>query len=58
MLGRLTVYVAHYELNGVEITDGMEVPGVGNITLLEDGKTIIMGPPSIWTAENVDQFDF
>ncbi len=58
MLGRLTVYVAHYELNGIEITDGMEVPGVGNITLLEDGKTIIMGPPSIWTAENVDQFDF
>lgn len=58
MLGRLTVYVAHYEINGTEITDGMEIPGVGNITLLEDGKTIIMGPPSIWTAENVDQYQF
>lgn len=58
MLGRLTVYVAHYEINGTEITDGMEIPGVGNITLLEDGKTIIMGPPSIWTAENVDQYPF
>ena len=42
MLGRLTVYVAHYELNGVAITDGMEVPGVGNITLLADGKTCLL----------------
>lgn len=58
MLGRLTVFVAHYKLNGTEITDGMEIPGVGNITLLEDGKTIIMGPPSVWTAENVDNYKF
>jgi ABC-type sugar transport system substrate-binding protein len=57
-LGKLAVYIAHYELNGVAITDGMEVPGVGNITLQEDGKTIIMGEPSVWTAENVDQFNF
>jgi simple sugar transport system substrate-binding protein/rhamnose transport system substrate-binding protein len=58
MLGKLTVYVAHYELNGTKIENGMEVPGVGAITLLDDGKTIIMGPPSVWTAENVDQFNF
>ncbi len=58
MLGKLTVYVAHYELNGTKIENGMEVPGVGAITLLDDGKTIIMGPPSVWTAENVDQFKF
>jgi len=58
MLGKLTVYVAHYELNGTKIENGMEIPGVGPITLLEDGKTIIMGPPSVWTAENVDQFKF
>ena len=58
LLGRLTVYIAHYELNGMPITDGMEVPGVGKITLWDDGKTIIMGPPSVWTSENVDTFDF
>jgi ABC-type sugar transport system substrate-binding protein len=58
MLGKLTVYVAHYELGGVAIEDGMEIPGVGAITLLDDGKTIIMGPPSVWTADNVDQFKF
>ncbi|MDI9520275.1 MAG: autoinducer 2 ABC transporter substrate-binding protein [Bacillota bacterium] len=57
-LGKLTVYIAHYELNGTPITDGMEIPGVGPITLWEDGKTIIMGDPSVWTAENADQFDF
>lgn len=57
-LGKLAVYVAHYQLNGTAITDGMEVPGVGNIILKDDGKTIIMGDPSVWTAENVDQFKF
>lgn len=58
LLGKLTVYIAHYELNGTPITDGMEVPGVGKITLWDDGKTIIMGPPSVWTSENVDTFNF
>lgn len=57
-LGKLTVYVAHYELNGTKVENGTEIPGVGPITMLDDGKTIIMGPPSVWTAENVDQFKF
>ncbi len=57
-LGKLTVYVVHYQLNNQPITDGMEIPGVGAISLWEDGKTIVMGSPSVWTAENVDQFDF
>ena len=58
LLGKLTVYIAHYVLNGTPITNGMEVPGVGKITLWDDGKTIIMGPPSVWTSENVDTFNF
>jgi simple sugar transport system substrate-binding protein/rhamnose transport system substrate-binding protein len=57
-LGKLTVYVVHYQLNNQPITNGMEIPGVGPIALWEDGKTIVMGDPSVWTAENVDQFDF
>lgn len=57
-LGYLTVYVALEALKGNEITDGMEVPEVGAIEVWEDGKTIIMGPPTDFTAENVDQFDF
>lgn len=57
-LGKLAVYVAHYQLNGTAITDGMDVPNVGKITLWDDGKTIIMGEPSVWTAENCDNYAF
>ena len=56
-LGKLSVYVAHLALNGEEI-EGYEVPGVGPIHIEEDGKTIIMGPPTVWTAENVDDYNF
>ncbi len=56
-LGKMTVYVAYLQLTGQEI-EGYEVPGVGPIHIEEDGRTIIMADPSVWTAENVDQFDF
>ena len=56
-LGKLSVYVAHLALAG-ETLEGNEVPGVGPIHVEEDGKTIIMGPPTVWTAENVDNYDF
>ena len=56
-LGKMAVYVAHLALNGEEI-EGYEVPGVGPIHIEEDGKTIIMADPSVWTADNVDDFDF
>ena len=56
-LGKLAVYVAHLQLAG-ETIEGVEVPGVGPIHIEEDGKTIIMGPPTVWTAENVDDYDF
>lgn len=58
LLGYLTIYVAYQALEGNEIYDGMEVPNVGKIQLKEDGKTVIMGPPTDFTAENVDQFAF
>ena len=57
-LGYLTVALAVMRLNGEEITDGMEVPNVGVIDVWDDGITVIMGPPTDFTAENVDQFDF
>jgi simple sugar transport system substrate-binding protein/rhamnose transport system substrate-binding protein len=56
-LGKLAVYVAHLALAG-ETLEGYEVPGVGPIHVEADGKTIIMGPPTVWTAENVDNYDF
>lgn len=57
-LGYLTVYLANELIKGNEITDGMEVPNVGEITVKPDGKTVIMGPPTDFTAENCDDFGF
>ncbi|MTI59041.1 MAG: autoinducer 2 ABC transporter substrate-binding protein [Firmicutes bacterium] len=57
-LGYLTVYVALEALKGNKIIDGMEVPKVGALEVWDDGKTIIMGPPTDFTAENVDKFNF
>ena len=57
-LGYLTIYLAKEKLDKKEIKDGMDVPGVGKITVKPDNKTIIMGPPSDWTKENADNFKF
>ncbi len=57
-LGYLTAYIAYQQVLGQPITDGMDVPNVGVITLQDDGKTIIMGEPLDITAENVDSLKF
>lgn len=58
MLGYLIAYIAYAKVSGIEIADQMEVPNLGKITLRADGKTIVMGSPFHFTAENVDQFDY
>lgn len=57
-LGYLTVYLANELIKGNKIKDGMNVPNVGNIELKADGKTVIMGPPQDYNADNCEQFDF
>ena len=57
-LGYLTVCVAYNALKGQKPTDGMDVPNVGKITVLSDGRTIIMGPPSDFLKENYKNFAF
>ncbi|MCY6484671.1 autoinducer 2 ABC transporter substrate-binding protein [Clostridium aestuarii] len=57
-LGYLTVYLAKAKLDGKEIKDGMEVPNVGKIRVLEDGKTVIMAPPMDFTKENAKDYKF
>lgn len=57
-LGYLTVFIAKEKLEGRSVTDGQDVPGVGKITVKPDGKTVIMGPPTDFTKENVDSFGF
>lgn len=57
-LGYLAVYLANELIKGNEITDGMNVPNVGQIELRDDAKTVIMGPPSDYNAGNCSTFDF
>lgn len=55
-LGYLTVYLAKAILDGTPVTDGMDVPNVGKITV--SGKDVVMGPPTVFTKENVDKYPF
>lgn len=55
-LGYLTVFAAKAVLDGTPITDGMDVPNVGKIAV--SGKDVVMGPPTVFTKENVDQYPF
>lgn len=58
-LGYLTVWVAHHLLNGGEVSETMEVPGLPDpVTYLPEDDIILLGPPTVFTAENVDDFDF
>lgn len=57
-LGYLTVYLIKEKLEGKNPTDGQEVPNVGKIQVWPDGKTVIMGPPTDFTKDNVDQYNF
>jgi len=50
-LGFLTVGVAKALLDGQELKDGMEIEGFGALQLMEDGKTVVMGPPDDYKAE-------
>lgn len=57
-LGFLTVALSKMLAEGETPTDGMEIEGVGKITVKEDGKTIIMGPPADYTKDNAADYDF
>jgi len=57
-LGYLSIYLANELIKGNQITDGMDVPNVGKISLRDDKKTVIMGPPADYNAKNCAQFDF
>jgi ABC-type sugar transport system substrate-binding protein len=55
-LGFLTVSVAKSYLNGSVPIDQQKVPNVGNIKVLDN--VITMGPPIIFSKENLSQYDF
>jgi ABC-type sugar transport system substrate-binding protein len=57
-LGYLTVSLAKDLAEGKKPTDGQDVKGVGKITVKPDSKTVIMGPPTDFTAENAGNYSF
>ncbi|MGO8694729.1 MAG: autoinducer 2 ABC transporter substrate-binding protein [Rectinemataceae bacterium] len=57
-LGYLTVYLINQMLSGKKPANGQDVPNVGKITVWPDGKTVIMGPPSDFTAQNAKNYSF
>lgn len=57
-LGYLTVALGKILAEGNKVADGQSIENVGEIQLLEDGKTVIMGPPIDFTKENAGDFDF
>ena len=58
-LGSLTLALAKILVEGKPVTDGMEVPGFGKISISKgDPKTVIMAEPIRFTKENIDKYDF
>lgn len=55
-LGYLTVHVAAHLADGGTIDEGFEVPGLDVTYPQED--IVLLGQPAVFTAENVDEFDF
>ncbi|SEN05246.1 rhamnose transport system substrate-binding protein [Palleronia salina] len=58
-LGYLTVWVGDHLVDGGEITEDFEVDGLEQtIQYLPENDVILLGPPAVFTEENVDDFDF
>jgi ABC-type sugar transport system substrate-binding protein len=58
-LGYLTVWAARQIVDGNTFEETMKVPGLDNpVTYMAEDKLLLLGPPAIFTAENIDQFDF
>jgi len=58
-LGYLTVWVGDHLVNGGSIEETMEIPGLADpITYLPEDDIILLGPPTVFTIDNVNDFDF
>ncbi|WP_299820325.1 autoinducer 2 ABC transporter substrate-binding protein [uncultured Jannaschia sp.] len=58
-LGYLMVHVGDHLAGGGEITAEFQVEGLENpIQYLPEDDVVLLGPPSVFTEENIDDFDF
>ncbi|HEY0791123.1 MAG TPA: autoinducer 2 ABC transporter substrate-binding protein [Chthoniobacterales bacterium] len=58
-LGYLTVWAGKQLIDGKAFAAKNEVPGLDHpVTYNADSKVLLLGPPTVFTKENVDQFKF
>lgn len=58
-LGYLTVWVGKHLAEGGKIDGPLTVPGMKEpVQYLPDSQIVLLGAPTVFTPENVDQFDF
>lgn len=61
-LGYLTVWAGVQLSEGQDFTEmegSIEVPGLANpVTYLADQRILLLGPPTVFTEDNIDDFDF
>lgn len=58
-LGYLTVWAGKQLIDGTSFAAENNVPGFASpVTYDADTGVLLLGPPAVFTAENVDQFDF
>jgi ABC-type sugar transport system substrate-binding protein len=58
-LGYLTVWAGQQLIEGKSFTAENQVPGIGRpISYDPKTKILLLGPPAVFTADNVDQFNF
>lgn len=57
-LGYLTVWAAKEILEGKKFAAENDVKDVGKVEYVADKKMLVLGPPTVFTKENVDKYDF
>jgi rhamnose transport system substrate-binding protein len=57
-LGYLTVWAAKEILEGKKFAKVNDVKNVGKVEYIADKKMLVLGPPTVFTKENVDHYDF
>ncbi|MGG3467288.1 autoinducer 2 ABC transporter substrate-binding protein [Neobacillus pocheonensis] len=57
-LGYLTVWGVLQELEGKQLAEENEVPGVGKVHYDSNTKTLLLGPPLIFDASNIKKYNF
>jgi rhamnose transport system substrate-binding protein len=57
-LGYLNVWAGIQMLEGKDFQEVNDVPGIGEVKYFTDSGTLLLGPPLVITADNVNDFNF